>query len=640
MEEKQTLLTKNEFFNDYVVGDKLSIHHDGEREVYEAVDPQGKKVVLTLFDVKSQRYAVKGCSRRRQPDFIYEVGCLQKLSEFDAVPDILDSGVTTVRRRRLGWIAQKFVEGETLEEAMRSNKIKAGDIFSVLSSLVEPLEGIHHMTHGGGHFNICPSNIIVSFDEDELSDVHLVGFSNIGPATGGNINFDSMLLDRRFMAPETMMGIFSHRTDIYSLGMILLTMIAGYPETVGSKKIEYSVNSSGKLEQDFSPVDYWKSIWKHAEDDVTTPIKIFLLRATSTAPGRRYTSVSNMMEFLQKVVKRTLKEDSGSDDGHAVSTPATQKLTPQPACALNGGAKAVAARGKVETVAEKPGKKGGFDEVAGMADLKALLRRDFIRIVRNPKVASAYGIRPSNCTLLYGPQGCGKTFIAEKAAQESGLKYRVVNPSDLGSIYIHGTQGKIAELFDEAEKKGPMILIFDEFDALVPQRDSDNNSNQANEVNEMLTQLNNCAARGVYVLATTNRPSLLDPAIMRKGRVDRTVFVSLPDKEARAELFRLEIGKRPAADMDYEVLASATDNYTCADITFIVEETARKCFEETLDSSAEEPFPLTMDRMMEVIRDTRPSVTEAQRKEYLELRRHMESRDSTDGMRRVGFALQ
>lgn len=281
--------------------------------------------------------------------------------------------------------------------------------------------------------------------------------------------------------------------------------------------------------------------------------------------------------------------------------------------------------------------KHGLDEVAGMADLKALFRRDFIRIVRNPKVAKAYGIKPSNCTLLYGPQGCGKTFIAEKAAQESGLKYKMVNPSELGSIYVHGSQQKIAELFEEAEKNGPMILIFDEFDAMVPKRDSDLNGNQANEVNEMLTQLNNCAARGIYVLATTNRPGLLDPAIMRKGRVDRALFVALPDKEARAELFRLEIQKRPAGDMDYESLASVTDNYTCSDISFIVEESARLCFEETLDRKLDEPLPLSMTRLMEVIKKTVPSVTESQRKEYLELKAKMEDKQPDDGRKRVGF---
>ena len=280
-----------------------------------------------------------------------------------------------------------------------------------------------------------------------------------------------------------------------------------------------------------------------------------------------------------------------------------------------------------------------LDEVAGMDDLKALFRRDFIRIVRNPKVVQAYGIKPSNCTLLYGPQGCGKTFIAEKAAQESGLKYKIVNPSELGSIYVHGSQQKIAELFAEAEKNGPMILIFDEFDAIVPKRDSDLNGNQANEVNEMLTQLNNCASRGIYVLATTNRPSLLDPAIMRKGRIDRTVYVSLPDNEARAELFRIEIEKRPNAGIDYELLAKATENYTGSDISFIVEESARLCFEETLDRQLEEPLPLSMTRLMDVIKNTHSSVSEIQRKEYLELKAKMEDKQADNGRKKVGFVL-
>ena len=184
-----------------------------------------------------------------------------------------------------------------------------------------------------------------------------------------------------------------------------------------------------------------------------------------------------------------------------------------------------------------------------------------------------------------------------------------------------------------------MILIFDEFDAIVPKRDTDLNGNQANEINEMLTQLNNCASRGIYVLATTNRPGLIDPAIMRKGRVDRTVYVSLPDKEARKELFRLEIEKRPFVNIDYGELASATENFTCSDITFIVEESARLCFEETLDRGLDEPLPLSMNRLMEVINVTQPSVSEKQRREYLELKDKMENRQSSGERKRVGFKL-
>ena len=231
MEEKQTLLTRNDFFNDYVVGEKLSTHHDGEREVYEATDSKGKKVVLTVFNVKSRRYAVNGCARRRQPDFIDEVRYLKNLSGCGAVSDVIDSGMTSVKRRRLGWIVQKFIEGESLEELIGNRKIEPSEAVTVIASLEETINEIHQLTRGGGHFNICPSNIIVSFDEGELERVCLVGFSNIGSATGGTVGFDTTLIDRRFTAPETSMGVFNHRTDIYSLGMVMLTIIAGFPET-------------------------------------------------------------------------------------------------------------------------------------------------------------------------------------------------------------------------------------------------------------------------------------------------------------------------------------------------------------------------------------------------------------------------
>ena len=157
----------------------------------------------------------------------------------------------------------------------------------------------------------------------------------------------------------------------------------------------------------------------------------------------------------------------------------------------------------------------------------------------------------------------------------------MVNPSQFGSIYVHGSQGKIAEAFDDALKQAPMILIFDEFDAVVPSRDKADN--QANEVNEMLTQLNNCADRGIYVICTSNRPDMIDPAVLRAGRVDEKYYVDLPDEEARRELFALELGKRPCApDIDFERLCEATDGYTCGDISFVVKETARECFEEAV----------------------------------------------------------
>ena len=379
-------------------------------------------------------------------------------------------------------------------------------------------------------------------------------------------------------------------------------------------------------------------MWKLGDKNLSNALRLVLRKATDISPTGRFATIEKFNEFLAKVEKQEIKTHTVTEDAKPERATATfgYRGGSQPAVPL---IETVGIIGTRNPLKKNKSEMKALDEVAGMADLKALFRRDFIRIVRNPKVAQAYGIKPSNCTLLYGPQGCGKTFIAEKAAQESGLKYKIVNPSELGSIYVHGSQQKIAERFAEAEKNGPMILIFDEFDAIVPKRDSDLNGNQANEVNEMLTQLNNCASRGIYVLATTNRPSLLDPAIMRKGRIDRTVYVSLPDKEARAELFRIEVEKRPNVGIDYGLLAKATENYTGSDISFIVEESARLCFEETLDRQFEEPLPLSMTRLMDVIKNTHPSVSEIQRKEYLQLKAKMDDKQFDNGRKKVGFAL-
>ena len=625
-------------FAGYKIVGKLSQHHDGVREVYEALNSEGDTVVLTVFDIESQRYS-GGCNvNTYQPESIEEIRFYKAHSSIcrsvytKGIAEYRDAGIRSYNGRNYVWVAQEFVDGERLDEIIRHHKtISELQVLEIFKRLASVIEATALFTNGGGHYNISTDNILVRYEQGNLADVRLIGFSNMGSACNGKSHVDIYSLDKRFQASETHKGIFNHRTDIYSLGMVLLLMLAGYPRAIQCRDCSISSKAVNADTTDITPEDFYKSVWKRANRQLTSSFRSILGKATECNPANRFASVGKFKDFLTLLENRLKREISVS----------TEDSAPQRAFGGNNTfRRAVPLVADVEKVdLSLDEESNALDEVAGMADLKALFRRDFIRIVRNPKVAQAYGIKPSNCTLLYGPQGCGKTFIAEKAAQESGLKYKIVNPSELGSIYVHGSQQKIAELFAEAEKNGPMILIFDEFDAIVPKRDSDLNGNQANEVNEMLTQLNNCASRGIYVLATTNRPSLLDPAIMRKGRIDRTVYVSLPDNEARAELFRIEIEKRPNAGIDYELLAKATENYTGSDISFIVEESARLCFEETLDRQLEEPLPLSMTRLMDVIKNTHSSVSEIQRKEYLELKAKMEDKQADNGRKKVGFVL-
>ena len=175
----------------------------------------------------------------------------------------------------------------------------------------------------------------------------------------------------------------------------------------------------------------------------------------------------------------------------------------------------------------------GFKDVAGMEELKDIVRKKIIFVLKNRELAERYKLTPPNGMLLYGPPGCGKTFFAEKFAEESGFRFIDVKASDVGSPYIHGTQGKVADLFKKAEAQPPTVICFDEFDAFVPNRSGVDNQSLSSEVNEFLSQLNNCAKRGIFIVCTSNRPDKIDPAVLRTGRIDQLIYVPAPDQAAR-----------------------------------------------------------------------------------------------------------
>lgn len=164
-------------------------------------------------------------------------------------------------------------------------------------------------------------------------------------------------------------------------------------------------------------------------------------------------------------------------------------------------------------VAEKKANGHGFGDIAGMNELKEFVTEGFINVLKNRKCAEVYGIKPPSM-LFYGPAGCGKTFFAEKMAEEIGINFMKIVPDDLACTWVHGTQQKIGEVFKDAEKKAPTLLFFDEFDAMVPKRSGDEaNQHYDSEVNEFLCMLNNASERGVYVLAATNHPERIDKAV-------------------------------------------------------------------------------------------------------------------------------
>lgn len=218
--------------------------------------------------------------------------------------------------------------------------------------------------------------------------------------------------------------------------------------------------------------------------------------------------------------------------------------------------------------------------VAGMRDLKAMLQRDVILPLQEPEIYARYRLSLPNGILLYGPPGCGKTFIARKLAAVAGFSFIEVKPGDLASPYVHGTQGKIFTLFADAKKQAPCMMFFDEIDAMVPRREGNTvGHHYASEVNEFLVRLNECSRDRILVIGATNLPDRLDPAALRPGRLDKKFFVGPPDYEARFELLRFGMKDRPQIEIDWHDCAQQLENYTCAEIDFVVNEAARLALE-------------------------------------------------------------
>jgi transitional endoplasmic reticulum ATPase len=256
-----------------------------------------------------------------------------------------------------------------------------------------------------------------------------------------------------------------------------------------------------------------------------------------------------------------------------------------------------------------------------------------IDVLRNPEEYARYGLTIPNGMLLYGPPGCGKTFFAKHFAEEVGFNFMYVKPSTLKSRYVNATQENIAQMFKEAEENAPTIIFIDEMNELTPNRDSDVHEMARSAVNEMLAQMDRTGEKGVFIIGATNYPHMIDPAILRAGRIEKKYYLSTPDKVARKAMFEMYLSKRPYDfGLDYDHLAELTENYVSADIELIVNEASR--------TALKQHSKITMDILQDAIAQTQPSVPLSELQKYEKIKAMMEGKVEAQKKQdrpRIGF---
>jgi ribosome biogenesis ATPase len=274
-----------------------------------------------------------------------------------------------------------------------------------------------------------------------------------------------------------------------------------------------------------------------------------------------------------------------------------------------------------------------FASIGGLTGTITSLTESIIRPILSPTLYARLGIHPSSGTLLFGPPGCGKTLLAKATANASHANFISVKGPELLNKYVGESERAVRAVFTRARSSVPVIIFFDELDALVPRRDGASSEASARVVNTLLTELDGVGGDrdGIYVVAATNRPDLIDGAILRPGRLDNVIYIPLPDADGRVDILRRLCRGMPGVVFGsyLEGLARGLDGFSGADLANLKTRAGyvairRMARDGSLDHGSGEGAAVTEDDFREAATEVRRSVNEAEMKRYERLRKQWE----------------
>ena len=247
-------------------------------------------------------------------------------------------------------------------------------------------------------------------------------------------------------------------------------------------------------------------------------------------------------------------------------------------------------------------------DVGGMADVKHRLELAFLAPLRNPQLRRMYHKSLRGGLLLYGPPGCGKTFLARAVAGEMGAAFVSVSIVDVLNMWVGNSERNLHEIFAAARRNAPCVLFLDEVDAIGHKRSQLNSSAMRTLGNQLLAELDGMEGdnEGVFVLAATNAPWDVEPALRRPGRLDRMLLVAPPDAPARVAILEYHLRERPIENVDLPKLAAATEDFTGADLAHVCETAAEYAMHDSLTTGRVRM--IGQADMERALREVRPSV--------------------------------